>query len=413
MKLERFIARRLHKSQQGERRVSRPAVLIAQAGVALGLAVMIVTVCVSLGFKHEIRSKVIGFNSHLHISSYDGGNLSYETQPIAITDTLISLVDDTQGVRHVQRYATKPGIFRTSDDFLGFVLKGVGEEYDLSFFASYLQEGCVDSIATGTHAILISRSMADKLLLHVGDAVDTYFIQQNIRARRFTVCGIYETGFGDFDDLFAVTNLSLVQRLNGWDEEEVSGLEVALDDYRQLTRLAWEVGEKVDAYANERGTAYFLQTIEEQNPNLFAWLDVLDMNVWIILLLMLGVAGFTIISGLLILILERTRFIGILKALGSPDVSIRRTFLYLSAYIIGRGMLLGNAIGLTLCVVQKYTHLIPLDPANYYLDSVPMEFNWPFLLLLNLGMLLCSVAMLILPSHLISHISPSKTIRFE
>lgn len=410
---ERFIARRLHKSQQGERRVSRPAIIIAQAGVAIGLAVMIVTVCVSLGFKHEIRSKVIGFNSHIHISSYDGGNLSYETVPIAVDDTLTSLVASASGVRHVQRYATKPGIFRTSDDFLGFVLKGVGEEYDLDFFASYLQEGTVDSIVSGRNAILISRSMADKLMLHVGDAVDTYFIQQNIKARRFTVCGIYETGFGDFDDLFAVTDLALVQRLNAWSDDEVSGLEVALNDYRQLTPLAWDVGDKVDAYGSEHGTAYFVQTIEEQNPNLFAWLDVLDMNVWIILLLMLGVAGFTIISGLLILILERTRFIGILGALGMPDVSIRRTFLYLSAYIIGRGMLLGNVIGLTLCAVQKYTHLIPLDSANYYLDSVPIRFNWTFLLLLNIGMLICSVAMLIVPSHLISHIRPSKTIRFE
>ena len=393
--------------------MSRPAVIIAQAGVALGLAVMIVTVCVSLGFKHEIRSKVIGFNSHLHISSYDGGNLSYETSPVEVGDTLTALVAATQGVRHVQRYATKPGIFRTGDDFLGFVLKGVGEEYDLAFFDSYLQEGTVDSIGTGSNAILISRSMADKLLLRVGDVVDTYFIQDNIRARRFTVCGIYETGFGDFDDLFAVSDLALVQRLNGWSDEEVSGLEVAIDDYRHLSRLAWEVGEKVDAYGNAHGTAYFLQTIEEQNPNLFAWLDVLDMNVWIILLLMLGVAGFTIISGLLILILERTRFIGILKALGSPNVSIRRTFLYLSAYIIGRGMLYGNAIGLGICALQKYTHLMPLDPANYYLDSVPIEFNWPWLIVLNIGMLICSVAMLIVPSHLISHIRPSKTIRFE
>jgi lipoprotein-releasing system permease protein len=363
---------------------------------------MIITVCVSLGFKHEIRSKVIGFNSHLHICSYDGGNLSYETAPVTVTDTLTSLIATTPGVRHVQRYATKPGIFRTDDDFLGFALKGVGEEYDLTFFESYLQEGTVDTLTAGVNAILISRSMADKLYLHVGDVIDTYFIQNNIRARRFTVCGIYETGFGDFDNLFALTDLSIVQRLNGWDASEVSGLEVALDDYRLLTRLAWEVGEKVDVYGREQGAAYFLQTIEEQNPNLFAWLDVLDMNVWIILLLMFGVAGFTIISGLLILILERTRFIGILKALGSPDLSIRRTFLILSAYIIGRGMLLGNAIGLTLCALQKYTHLFPLDPASYYLDSVPIEFNWLFLILLNIAMFICSVAMLIVPSHLIS-----------
>ena len=386
---------------------------IAQIGVALGLAVMIVTVCVALGFKHEIRSKVVGFNTHLHISSYDGGGLSYETTPIAVTDTLLSLVAEHPGVRHVQRYATKPGIFRTADDFLGFALKGVGEEYDLSFFASYLLEGTTDSIATGTNALLISRPMATDLGLHVGDAIDTYFIQQNIRARRFTVCGIYETGFGDFDRLFAITDLATVQRLAGWETDEVSGLEVSLADYRQLTQKAWEVGEVVDAYGRDRGTTYFLQTIEEQNPNLFAWLDVLDMNVWLILLLTLGVAGFTIISGLLILILERTRFIGILKALGAADATIRRAFLLLASRIIVRGMLIGGGIGMALCAVQKYTHLIPLDPANYYLDSVPIEFNAVWLIVLFVGMLLCSVAMLIVPSHLISRISPARTIRFE
>lgn len=412
MKVERFIARRLYKNENDGQRVSRPAVVIAQVGVALGLAVMIVTICVSLGFKHEIRSKVVGFNSHIHVSNIEA-SLSYETSPINVDDSLLQAVAAIDGVRHVQRYVTKPGIFRTNEDFLGFVLKGVGEEYDLSFFESYLQEGSLDSLRTNNNALLIARPMADKLALKVGDKIDTYFIEQTIRARRFTVCGIYETGFGDFDNLIAVSTIATVQSLNRWDSCQVAGIEVALDDYDRLSDGAYRVGQFFDTYGQQHKEGYYVQTIEEQNPSLFAWLDILDVNVWMILLLMLGVAGFTVISGLLILILERTQFIGILKALGSPNISIRRTFLYLSAYIIGKGMLWGNIVGLTLCAVQKWTGLIPLDPKNYYLDCVPIEFNWVFLILLNVGMLVLSVAMLIVPSHLISKIYPSKTIQFE
>lgn len=412
MNVERFIARRLYKNENDGQRVSRPAVVIAQVGVALGLAVMIVTICVSLGFKHEIRLKVVGFNSHIHVSNIEA-SLSYETSPINVDDSLLQAVAALDGVRHVQRYVTKPGIFRTNEDFLGFVLKGVGEEYDLSFFDSYLQEGSLDSLRTSNNALLIARPMADKLALKVGDKIDTYFIEQTIRARRFTVCGIYETGFGDFDNLIAVSTIATVQSLNRWDSCQVAGIEVALDDYDRLSDGAYRVGQFFDAYGQQHKEGYYVQTIEEQNPSLFAWLDILDVNVWMILLLMLGVAGFTVISGLLILILERTQFIGILKALGSPNISIRRTFLYLSAYIIGKGMLWGNIVGLTLCAVQKWTGLIPLDPKNYYLDCVPIEFNWVFLILLNVGMLVLSVAMLIVPSHLISKIYPSKTIQFE
>lgn len=392
--------------------MSRPAVVIAECGVAVGLAVMIVTIAVSLGFKHEIRSKVIGFNAHIHVSSFDS-SLSYETSAITVGDTLIETLSGMAGVSHVQRYATKPAIFRSDDDFLGFVLKGVGEEYSLDFFRSWLQEGSVDSVGISRGAILISRYMADKLGYRVGDRVDTYFIGSSLRARRFTVCGIYETGFGDFDKLFAVGSLPVVQTLNEWDDDEVTGLEVSIDDYGRLTQRAAEMALFLDEWGKAHRTGYYVQTIEQQNPNLFAWLDVLSTNVWIILLLMLLVAGFTVISGLLILILERTSFIGTLKALGASDSSIRQTFLRLAVYIIGRGMLWGNAIGLLLCAVQKWTGLVALDPKNYYLDRVPIEFNVLYIVLLNVLMLVGAVAMLILPSQIISKITPSKTIRFE
>ena len=412
MLFERFLSRRLSQSERGNRRVSRPAVVIAECGVAVGLAVMIVTIAVSLGFKHEIRSKVIGFNAHIHVSSFDS-SLSYETSAITVGDTLIGTLSGMAGVSHVQRYATKPAIFRSDDDFLGFVLKGVGEEYRLDFFRSWLQEGSVDSVGISRGAILISRYMADKLGYRVGDRVDTYFIGSSLRARRFTVCGIYETGFGDFDKLFAVGSLPVVQTLNEWDDDEVTGLEVSIDDYGRLTQRAAEMALFLDEWGKAHRTGYYVQTIEQQNPNLFAWLDVLSTNVWIILLLMLLVAGFTVISGLLILILERTSFIGTLKALGASDGSIRQTFLRLAVYIIGRGMLWGNAIGLLLCAVQKWTGLVALDPKNYYLDRVPIEFNGLYIILLNVLMLVGAVAMLILPSQIISKITPSKTIRFE
>jgi lipoprotein-releasing system permease protein len=417
MRFEQFLARRLSRSERGTRRVSRPAVVIAEAGVALGLAVMIVTICVSLGFKHEIRSKVVGFNSHIHVSSFDSA-LSYETSAIDVGDSLMTALASIPGVNHVQRYATKPAIFRTDDEFLGFVLKGVGEEYDLSFFRSYLQEGNIDSLVASPSEgaggrILISRDMADKLGYHVGDRVDTYFIGSTLRARRFTVCGIYETGFGDFDRLFAVGALPVVQRLNEWDDDEVTGVEVSLTDYGELSQRAWEIGRYLDDWGKAHRTGYYVQTIEEQNPNLFAWLSVLDMNVWIILLLMLLVAGFTVISGLLIIILERTSFIGTLKALGSPNGSIRQTFLRVAIYIIGKGMVWGNVIGLALCAVQKLTGIVALDPKSYYLDRVPIEFNVGWIIVLNVGMMVLSVAMLIIPSQIIARINPSKSIRFE
>lgn len=412
MFVEQFLAQRLQKAGKGTRRVSRPAVVIAEAGVAVGLAVMIVTIAVSIGFKHEVRSKVIGFNAHIHVSSFEAST-SYETTPILITDTLTDALAHIGAVSHVQRYATKPAIFRTDDEFLGFVLKGVGTEYDLTFFRQHLQEGSLDSLAVTRNALLISRHMADKLGFHVGDRVESYFIGSTLRARRFTVCGIYETGFGDFDRLFAVGDIGVVQRLNEWDDDEVTGLELTLGDYSRLTETAWEAGRYLDDYGKSHRTGYYVQTIEEQNPNLFAWLGVLDMNVWIILLLMLLVAGFTVISGLLILILERTSFIGTLKALGSSDRSIRRTFLRLAVYIIGKGMLWGNAIGLALCAIQRWTGFVALDPKSYYLDRVPIELNPLHIVLLNVLMLVGSLLLLLLPSQIISKISPAKTIRFE
>ena len=412
--MELFIARRLYKSEQGSRSVSRPAVLIAQIGVALGLAVMLVTIAVSFGFKHEVREKAVGFSSHIHISNYESGQ-SHEALSVAADSVLLGRLVAIPSVEHVQRYAAKPGVFRTDNDFIGYILKGVGEDYDLSFYAQYLKEGVLpqfsDSVASGN--ILISRVIADKLQLGVGDKVDSYFLQGTMRARRYTVAGIYETGFNEYDRLFVIADLKAVQALNRWEPDQVTGVEVVLTDFSKVEDMNWELGTMLDRTEDKYGNQYLVQSVTDINPGLFAWLDVLDMNVWLILALMIGVAGFTMISGLLILIIERTQFIGILKALGASNASVRKAFLYLAMLIIGKGMLWGNIVGLGLCAVQKFTGLIPLDPANYYLDRVPIEFNWLFILAVNVVMFVLSVLILIVPSHLISRIYPTKAMRFE
>jgi lipoprotein-releasing system permease protein len=412
--MESFIARRLYKSEQGSRNVSRPAVFIAQLGVALGLAVMLVTIAVSFGFKHEVRDKAVGFSSHLHISNYESAQ-SYEALPVAADSALWHTLMAMDDVTHVQRYATKAGVFRTENDFMGYVLKGVAEDYDLSFYAQYLQEGELpvfsDSIASGK--ILISREIASKLQLGVGDRVDSYFLQGNMRARRYTVAGIYETGFSEYDRVFALTDLKAVQALNRWEPDQVTGVEVMLTGFDKVEPMNWELGSLLDRTQDRYGEQYFVQSVTDLNPGLFAWLDVLDMNVLLILALMIGVAAFTMISGLLILIIERTQFIGVLKALGASNAMVRKTFLYLAMLIIGKGMLWGNVVGLALCAVQKYTRLVGLNPQDYYLDCVPIEFNWPLIVTVNVVMFVLSVLILIVPSHLISRIYPTKAMRFE
>lgn len=412
--METFIARRLYKSEQGSRNVSRPAVFIAQLGVALGLAVMLVTIAVSFGFKHEVRDKAVGFSSHLHISNYESAQ-SYEALPVAADSALWHTLMAMPEVSHVQRYATKAGVFRTDDDFMGYVLKGVGEDYDLSFYAQYLQEGELpqfsDSVASGK--ILISREIASKLQLGVGDRVDSYFLQGNMRARRYTVAGIYQTGFSEYDRVFALTDLKAVQALNRWEPDQVTGVEVMLTGFDEVEPMNWELGSLLDRTQDSYGEQYFVQSVTDLNPGLFAWLDVLDMNVLLILVLMVGVAAFTMISGLLILIIERTQFIGVLKALGASNGMVRKTFLYLAMLIIGKGMLWGNVVGLALCALQKFTRLVTLNPQDYYLDCVPIEFNWPLIVTVNVVMFVLSVLILIVPSHLISRIYPTKAMRFE
>jgi lipoprotein-releasing system permease protein len=406
-----FIARRIYRSQRGSRAVSTPAIRIAMGGIAVGLTVMMVSVAVAIGFKHEVRRKVTGLSADMLITHFDDQK-SYETQPIWVPDSLRPLMAQLPGVAHVQRYATKPGMIMTDHSFQGMVVKGVGQDYDLSFLQAHLQEGEMPAFtdSASTQQAVVSRTMAQKLQLHVGDALYTYYINgEDVRARRFTVAGIYHTGFTAFDELFVITDLSTVRRLNAWQPDEVSGLEIAT----QPTADAEALRDAFDRLLSTQPEAYYLRTVDEANPQIFSWLQLLDTNVWVILILMVGVAGFTMISGLLIIILERTRMIGVLKALGADNRSVRHVFLYFAAMLIGKGMLIGNGIGLVLCAVQQYGHVFRLDPATYYVDYVPMEWGLGWWLLLNVAVMVVSVAMLIGPSYLISHIHPARSIRWE
>lgn len=410
-----FIARRIYKKNEGGREVSKPAVRIAMLGIAIGLAIMIVSIAVVIGFKHQVRDKVVGIGSDIVISNFEAQN-TYETSPIVANDSLFAQLQTLEGVRHLQRYSTKPGMIMTDTDFEGMVLKGISTEYDLSFIKRHLVEGEIplftDTVAS--QQVLISQTNALKLKLKVGDKIYTYFVDDDhIRARRLTIAGIYQTNFTTYDDLFLISDLYTVNRLNNWKTDQVSGVEIQVKDYDKLEDVRELVHEKVDVQTDKYGGIYFTQSIEDLHPEIFAWLGLLDMNVWVILILMIGVAGFTMISGLLIIILERTNMIGVLKALGANNWSIRNIFLNFSMFLIGKGMLIGNVIGLLLCFLQYQFHIIKLDPSTYYVSYVPIEMNWGIFILLNICTFIVSVLMLIGPSFLIAHIHPAKSIRFE
>lgn len=394
--------------------MSRPAVLIAMAGIAIGLAVMLIAVAVVIGFKSEVRNKVIGFGSHIQISNFDAVR-SYETHPVVVNDSMMAALSADPGVKHVQRYSTKPGIIKTGDAFQGMVLKGVGPEFDADFFRSHLVEGEIPvfSDSVSTNQVVVSKAIADKLKLKLGDKIYTYYIQGDVRARRLTVKGIYRTNFSEYDNLFMLTDLYTVNRLNNWKEGQVSGAELQVHDYDRLEETTYRIAVDTDNQKDTLGGTYYVQNIVQMNPQIFAWLDLLDLNVWVILILMIGVAGFTMISGLLIIIIERTQMIGILKALGADNLTIRKVFLWFSVFLIGKGMLWGNAIGIAFCLLQSRFNIFKLNPETYYVDTVPVSVNLWIFLLINIGTLLASVLMLLGPSYLITKINPASSMRYE
>ena len=415
MNLPLFIAKRIYSDQGDRHKVSRPAIRIATIGVAIGLAVMIITVSVVMGFKHTIRDKVVGFGSHIQVLNLSSVN-STENYSICIDDSIVKVLEGIDGVRHVQRYTNARGILKTDDDFLGVIFKGIGPEYDLDYLKENMVEGKMPAFSdtTNTGKLLLSRLMADKLNVKTGDRIYAYFIDEyDVRTRRFTIEGIYQTNMTRFDEIVCYTDLYTACKLNGWAADRCSGGEVLVSDFDKLNDVYEDIINKVNRKMDRDGCMFSSQTIYEAYPQIFTWLELLDINVWIILGLMICLAGITMTSGLLIIILERTSMIGVLKALGSRNKSIRHTFLWFSAFIISRGLLLGDVIGVGIVLLQNMTGIITLDPQTYYVSEAPMELNIPIIIVLNIATLLVSIAVLIIPSFFISHIHPAKSMRYE
>ena len=360
MNVPYFLARRIYADNDNQKKVSRPAVRIATIGVAVGLAVMIVSVCVVLGFKHAIRDKVVGFGSHIQVAEFS--MLQHGTDsPIEVDDSVMNVLQHIEGVKHVQRFAMKQGILKTDTDFLGVAFKGVGPEFDSTFIHQHLLEGVVPKFSdkSSGNKILVSKVMADKLKLTCGSRIFAYFIDDSgVRTRRFTIAGIYQTNLTQYDNVMCYVDLYTAVKLNGWQEDMASGAELQVSRFDKLDEVEDRVVKLVNRTTDKNGNTYSSKTIKELSPQIFSWLDLLDLNVWIILIIMMAVAAVTMISGLLIIILERTQMIGLMKALGARNPMVRHTFMWFAAFIIGRGLLWGNMIALALVALQYFTGIV-------------------------------------------------------
>lgn len=400
------IAQKLYFSEEGQKRTSRPAVRVALGGIVIGVMVMIVAICVVVGFKEEVQQKVAGFGSHIQVVNFDN-NATYELQPVDLSDSLLQKLQGLAHVKKVSTFASKPGILKTDSAFQGIIFKGT-DYWD--YFADNLVIG---SLPTAANEVIISSILASQLHLTVGDQILCYFVQENLRVRRLYVSGLYNTCMSEMDRMFVLGDIALVRQLNQWKDSQASGIEILVDDLSCLHEVADRVYFATANRLDEAGNAFYTQTIEQLNPQIFGWLDLLDMNVIIIILLMLCVSGFSIITGLIILILESVNLIGTLKALGANNQFVRRIFIYESIMLVGKGMFLGNILGLGIVALQYFTHLIPLDAATYYVSYVPMAFSWGWLLALNVGVLLVAWIIMLAPSAIVSQISPAKVMHFE
>ena len=396
---ETFIANRLFFSGN-----KKPA--MALSGIIIGISVMVITVCVVVGFKQTVTDKVVGFEAHIRVVNFDNNN-TYELQPVAVSDSLLQVLAALPHIQSVNIFTTKPGIVKTDEAFQGIVFKGTTY---WNYFAGNLVEG---RLPEAGNEVLVSHRLCELLHLNLGDAVLCYFVGDNVRVRKLAITGIYRTGFGEFDERFILGDLNLVRQLNGWTDQQASGIELRVDNIRNLYEASDYVFFATANRFDEDGNAYYMETLEQLNPQIFSWLDLLDANVIIIILLMLAVSGFNIVSGLIILILDAVQLIGTLKALGASNRQVRRIFILQGTLLIAKGLLWGNLIGLALCAVQYFTHLLPLDAATYYVNYVPVAFPVGWLLLLNAGTLVLSVLILLAPSAIVTRIHPAKVMSFE
>lgn len=411
LNLELYIARRLLKGD-GVKAVSVPIVRIALVGIALGVCVMLLSIFIITGFKNEITGKLSGFDAHLNVVAYEN-NSSFVGSDIRVSDTLLDKIRNISGVKDVYRYITKPAILKSKDEIHGVVLRGVDPAFSADFFKNHLTGGVYPDYSSPetSNNILLSASAAALLNVNVGDKLTAHFVQEPPRVRVFVIAGIYNTGFKEYDDIMVLCDIRHLQRLNDWAPNQVSGVGIELKDIEKTS----QAGEEIDALLplDDESGFYKLTTLRETAPQIFDWLNLLNMNVWVILVLIVIVAVFNMVSGLLILILDKTSLIGVLKALGYRNVKLGKLFLYISIGLTGRGMLVGNILALLLGWIQYRFHLIHLDPAAYYMDTVPVHFDLFYWLLLNVGVVVVSTLMLIVPTMFISRIKPIEAIRFE
>jgi lipoprotein-releasing system permease protein len=403
-----FIANRL--SGKDKENLTGPVTRIAVITIALGLSVMIIAVAVLVGFQSGIRNKVIGFSADIKIDNFDE-NASYESSPVSMNQPFYPGLEKVKGIKHIQVFTLKAGIIKTEDQLQGVVLKGVGPDYDWTFLQKNLISGSVfhviDTIVSDD--LLISGMISRKLNLKVGDEVRMYFLsgsETQPRGRKFTVSGIYETGLEEFDEVYAIGDMRHIQKLNNWSDDMVSGFEVFINDFKSIDKMGEMVYETIGYNLNA-------ETVTQTYPQIFDWLRLMDINVIIILVLMIIVSGITIISTLLIMILERTSMIGILKALGTRNNDLRKLFVYLTARIIARGLLWGNIVGVGIALIQDWTKILPLDEESYYISYVPVSINISHILLINAGTFLICLVMVLIPGYIIGRITPVKAIRFR
>ena len=411
MNYELFIAKRLIASKKYKSSISAPIIKIGMIAIALGVIVMLIAISSGIGLQKKIREKVSGFNGHIQIVNYDYNNSLVSVKPISTLQDFYPNFKDVEGIENVQIFAQKAGIIKTKTDFEGIILKGVGTDYNWKFFENYLVSGRIPTYTDErSDAILISQSIADRLQLKVGDSPAIWFVRQDLnkppQIRKLEITGIYNSGFQEFDDSFVLGDIKHIQRLNKWEPDQVGGFEVIIDDFDAIDTIAQEVHLAIPSTLNS-------YSIKEKFPLIFEWISLFDSNIVVIIFIMVLVAGFNMITALLVLILERTRMIGVLKALGDTNWHIRKIFLYQATYLIIKGLIWGNIVGLGLLFAQKYFGIITLNPETYYVDKAPVYLNLGYILMLNLGVIVLSYTMLLLPSYFITKISPIKAIKFE
>lgn len=410
LKLEYFIAQRLVTSKDHKSSVSAPIIKIAVTAIALGVIMMVVSVATGVGLQQKIRQKVSAFNGHIIINGYNDNNSDVSTQPISIHQSFYPKFTQVSGITHVQAVASKAGIIRTVTAFEGIIFKGVGKEYQTANIKEYIVRGRFPQVSAALNEeVLISQYLCDRLGLHLNDRFVTYFMKENnegYNLRNFKIVGIYNSGFQEFDANYILGDIRHIQRINKWKPDQVGSFEVFIDDFTQIRQKGEEV-------YNETASTLDSQTVESKFYYIFEWLKLFDVNIIVILIVMILVATINMVVALLVLILERTQMIGILKALGANNWSVRKIFLYNALHLISRGLLWGNAISMVLLLLQKYFGIVKLNPESYYVNVAPVDINLWYILLLNLGTVAICLLVLLLPSYIITKITPSQSIRFD